>query len=123
MLMKEFIYDKSAKVSILLLIIMVIIYTLGSLYFKSHFFFRTSIDGIDISCKTMDEAKNEVYGNVKDYKLKIKDKSGFIDVIVSDDINLYKNKPRNLSLILKFLGSFSYIIIGIVHLIQEYTHL
>ena len=88
MLMKEFIYDKSAKVSILLLIIMVIIYTLGSLYFKSHFFFRTSIDGIDISCKTMDEAKNEVYGNVKDYKLKIKDKSGFIDVIVSDDINL-----------------------------------
>lgn len=86
--MKELIYDKSAKISILSLIIIILIYVLGSFYFKSHFFFRTSVDGIDISCKTMDEAKKEIYDTVKDFKLKINGRNELTDEIISDDINL-----------------------------------
>ena len=88
MLMKELIYDKGAKISILSLIIIIVIYITGSFYFKNHFFFRTSVNGIDISCKTIDEAKKEIYDKVKDLKLKINGRNELVDEIMLNDISL-----------------------------------
>lgn len=81
-------YDKSAKISIILLIIIIFIYFCGFFYFKNHFFFRTSVDGIDISCKTVEEAKDKIFNEVGDFRLKIRGKDNIEDEILSEDINL-----------------------------------
>lgn len=85
--MKEIHYDKSAKISIILLIIIIFIYVCGFFYFKNHFFFRTSVDGIDISCKTVEEAKDKIYSEVGNFRLKIIGRDNK-DEILSEDINL-----------------------------------
>ena len=48
---------KSAKKIILITVIIIIIYIGISLFFKSHFYFGTIINGINISGKTVDKAE------------------------------------------------------------------
>ena len=86
--MGELIYDKNARISLVILIIIVILYISGGLFFKTHFFFRTSIDGRDISLKTVDEAKSVIFDQVKDFKLEIKGRDDMSDEIISTDIEL-----------------------------------
>ncbi len=86
--MREIHYDKSAKISFILLISIILIYACGFFYFKNHFFFRTSIDGIDISCNTVEEAKDKIYKGVEDFRLEICGRDDVKDVILSEDINL-----------------------------------
>ena len=86
--MGELIYDKNARISLVILIIIIILYISGGLFFKTHFFFRTSVDGIDISLKTVDEAKAVIFDKVKDFKLDIKGRDDISDEIISTDIEL-----------------------------------
>ncbi|MDU1231134.1 MAG: L,D-transpeptidase family protein [Clostridium sp.] len=93
--MKEFMYEKSTKISCILLIVLFLIYFLGAFYFKTHFFFKTSVNGIDISFKTVDEAKDIVYNELSDFKVVIKDDSNE-DKIESKDINLEYNGDKKI---------------------------
>lgn len=86
--MKELMYDKNARISIVFLIIIIFIYVSGIIYFKNHFFFRTYVDGIDISCTTVEEAKDRIYDKVGDFKLEIKGRNDQTDEILSNDISL-----------------------------------
>lgn len=93
--MNEFMYDKSTKISCILLIVLFLIYFLGAFYFKTHFFFKTSVNGIDISFKTVDEAKEIVYNEFFDFKVVLKDDSNE-DKIESKDINLEYNGDKKI---------------------------
>ena len=93
--MNEFMYEKSTKISCILLIVLFLIYFLGAFYFKTHFFFKTSVNGIDISFKTVDEAKDIVYNELSDFKVVIKDDSNE-DKIESKDINLEYNGDKKI---------------------------
>ena len=95
-IMEGLVYDKNAKISIVLLFIIICIYIFGSFYFKTHFFFRTSINGIDISCKTIEEAKNEIYDKVGDFKLVLTGRDDLKDEITSDDIKLEYEGSRKI---------------------------
>lgn len=86
--MKDILYDKNAKKCIIILMAIIVLYIIGSIYFKNHFFFRTYIDGINISCKTPDEAKGLIYENVKDFRLKVCGRNDITDEIMSKDIQL-----------------------------------
>ena len=76
----------SGKKKILLIILgvtlaaVVAAYLGVSFYFKKHFFPGTSVDGIDISLMTTDEAADKIYAVTNEYTLKItdRDKAGFI---------------------------------------------
>lgn len=93
--MKEFMYEKSTKISCILLNVLFLIYFLGAFYFKTHFFFKTSVNGIDISFKTVDEAKDIVYNELSDFKVVLKDDSNE-DKIESKDINLEYNGDKKI---------------------------
>ncbi len=86
--MKEFIKDKSVRLSGIFLIIIIFIYFLGCAYFKNHFFIGTSIDGINISCKTIEGAKDKIYNNIGNYSLMISGRNGLTDEIDCNQINL-----------------------------------
>jgi len=62
---------KRLIVYIFLLTVLILIYTLFSLYFKDHYFPNTIIDGTDCSYKTSDMVKKLIKEKTKDYELNI----------------------------------------------------
>lgn len=100
--------DKSIKISCALLIILFLIYAFGVFYFKYHFFFRTSINGIDISCKTVDEARSTIFNKLSDFKITLKDNDNE-EEIQSKDINLEYNGDNKIEELKEQQNSFKWL--------------
>lgn len=107
--MNEFIYKKKLKISLMLLTILVLIYILGGFYFKTHFFFKTSINDIDISLKTINEVKDIIYNRSSNSKIILKD-NDIEDEIELKDINLEYNGDKKIEEIKQKQTSFKWIL-------------
>lgn len=70
-------------------IFLILIYILISIYFSNHFYIGTYINGINISCKTIKEVKNELYRKSKDFTLNLYEKNGDVEYIYGQDIDYY----------------------------------
>lgn len=68
--------------------IIILIYSIISIYFFSHFSFNTEINGIDFSGKSADEVQTYFKEHTKDYALEIKAKDGKSDTISGESISL-----------------------------------
>lgn len=76
------------RLSILLIGVLIIIYIVTSMYFKEHFYFGTTINGIDCSMKTIDEVKELINSEAATYQLDLKGRDGLVEYISAEDINL-----------------------------------
>ncbi|SHJ75719.1 L,D-transpeptidase family protein [Hespellia stercorisuis] len=59
-----------------------------SVFFMSHFYFNTKINGIDFSTKTVADVEKYVKEQVKDYQLVIDEKNNVKETISGEDIGL-----------------------------------
>ena len=57
-------------------------------YFSSHFIFCSSINGIECGKMTVEEAENEMAENLLDYRLKLIERGGVIEVITGRQLGL-----------------------------------
>lgn len=67
---------------------LVAIYLGLSVYFMSHFYFGTKINGVDVSGASIESAKETVQQAMSNYELVITEKDGTTDTIVGSEIEL-----------------------------------
>lgn len=89
-----------------------VVYILISVYFTNHFFFHTSINGVNVSLKAHKDADEIIQNYIMDYKLQLIERNGQIEEIKGQDIRMQYNGKNGLYKIykmqspLKWIGSF-----------------
>jgi hypothetical protein len=81
---------------IIYIALIALIYFLISLYFTNHAFFRTVINGVDVSLKAHDDVDVIIRSYIKDYKLKLVERDGDIEEIIGRDIGMKYNEKNSI---------------------------
>ena len=94
---------KKLAVRIILIIVGVLIlaYLGAALFFNSHFYFFTKINGTEFSAKTVEQVEKYMEGQVADYELTLEEIDGGTEVIDGTDIDLEYVKGDELNKLLK----------------------
>lgn len=72
-----------------------VVYFVTSIYFMKHLYFRSKINGVDVSGKTVEEIKVQMQSELHTYSLNIKERGGKKEEINTGDINLkYKSDEQ-----------------------------
>lgn len=95
---------------IILIAAILLLYLLISVYFTNHFFFKTTINGADVSLKAHDDAEDIIRRHVKNYKLQLIERNGEIEDIIGEDIGMQYNEKSSSSNIYYRKNSFKWII-------------
>lgn len=94
---------------IILIASILLFYLLISVYFSNHFFFNTVINGVDVSLKSHDDTDNIIRSYIKDYKLQLVERSGEVEDITGQDIELQFNEKNCISKIYHRENPFKWI--------------
>ncbi|GAA0719343.1 L,D-transpeptidase family protein [Clostridium malenominatum] len=94
---------------IILIASIVLIYLLISLYFVNHFFFNTTINGVNVSLKAHNNVNHVIISYVKDYKLQLIERNGEIEEIIGQDIEMEYSEKNSISKIYQMQNSFKWI--------------
>lgn len=73
---------------ILAIAIIVVMYLFGVIYFSSHYMFNTYINGIKVSCKSIDDAEKSIIKSFDNYELQLNERNGMQETIYGKDIDL-----------------------------------
>ena len=88
---------KIYKKTIVILTLFLLIYLIVSLYFMRHYFFKTSINGVDVSLKSYRKAEELIRQSLEDFSLELQERSGETEVITSREIGLRYNEGIDIS--------------------------
>jgi hypothetical protein len=72
-----------------LLIALLLLYLTAALYYKSHFYGSTMINGIDTANMTVSEAEKAISTEVDSYQLSLTGRNNLTDTILGSNINLH----------------------------------
>lgn len=72
-----------------------------AIFFSSHFYFHTTINGVDYSLQTVAKVEDTMTKEVGDYQLTLKESDGDVDVIDGKEIDLSYKKGEELNTLLK----------------------
>ena len=97
------------------------VYLLMTLYFNSHFFFRTSINNISISGKSNKSAQELMSDNANEYVLTIEERNNKTETITGESISLKYDFSNNIDRILKSQNPFLWISSIFRHKNYEFT--
>ena len=95
--MKKLFKSKYTLDIIIIIASIVLIYLLVSIYFTSHCFFNTVINGVDVSLKAHDEIKDTIISYIKNYKLEIVERDGDVEELSVQDIDIQYNNKISIS--------------------------
>lgn len=68
--------------------IIAVIYLFGTIYFMNHYMFNTYINGINVSCKNIDDAERNIIKSFDNYELQLNERNGIQETIYGKDIEL-----------------------------------
>ena len=102
-------HNKPIHFSIISFSILLFIYFGMSIYFSTHFYFGTKINGINASCKTVDELDKELSSKCKTYTLELKERNGVKEQIKATDIGLKYNAKDKIQILKDSQNSFAWI--------------
>ena len=88
---------KAARKLAALILLVVLTYILFLLYFTNHFFFNTSINGVDVSLKAHGDAADTIRSFIKAYELQLLERNGERETIKGEDIGLEYNEEISVS--------------------------
>ena len=72
-----------------------------AIFFSSHFYFHTTINGVDYSLQSVSKVEDAMTQEVGVYKLSLKEADGDVDVIDGQQIDLNYKKGEELNTVLK----------------------
>lgn len=84
-----------------IILVLLFLYLLTALFYKSHFYGNTLINGVKASNMTVSKAEEAINSEVKAYQLTLKERNGLTDSIRGKDINLHTEFDGNVSDLLK----------------------
>lgn len=77
-----------------------------SIFFMSHFYFNTTINGVDFSAKSVENVESYMERQVQDYELDLNESDGGIEIIKGTDIDLKYEKGDELTKLMKKQNPF-----------------
>lgn len=77
-----------AKVSMIVTGVLVLVYGIGLIYFSNHFMWNSSLNGMDVSLLSQEQARNQIETMVQNYQLEILERDGVTEWIAGSDIDL-----------------------------------
>ena len=77
-----------AKVCIITAAVLLLTYGAGGLFFSSHFMWNSSLNGVDVSLLTAEQAQGKLETMVEQYELEILERDGERETIAGTDIHL-----------------------------------
>jgi hypothetical protein len=105
---QDFLKNKIIGYSIITAASITFIYLLISIFFINHLFFNTTINGIDVSLKTYEEAQDTLKESINEYKLKIVQRDEKIEELLAQDIELKFNENNSVLNIKKIQASLKW---------------
>ncbi len=97
------------RISLLVMMLIIIIYGSGVLFFSDRFFMNTYIDGLNVGGKTVSEVEKLIKDSAKSYELKIKTLDDRDQVIRASDIDLKFDVGNNIRDLKNKQGNFGYL--------------
>lgn len=80
---------------LILFCILLSIYFVIVIYFSNHFYLGTSLNNVNLSCKTIKEANKSLNKFANNYKIELKERGGIIESISGGKINFkYESKEK-----------------------------
>jgi hypothetical protein len=76
--------------------LIIMLYLLIALYFTNHFFFNTTINGVDLSLKGYKDADTIIEDYLKNYKLLLIERNGITEILVGNYMDLKYNKRNGI---------------------------
>lgn len=93
---KKLFSSKVSKIAVKITVSLLLIYLLTSVYFVKHNFFRTSINGVDVSLKAHDEAGGIIRNSIKTYALVLVEREGGTEKITGQEIGMHYNEKNSI---------------------------
>lgn len=90
--------------------ILLVIYFGLTVYFVNHFYFRSEINSIDVSGKTVEEAETAVKSSLQNYTLTLKERGGKNEQINASDAGLKINSDEDFSKLKSEQNPFKWVI-------------
>ena len=101
--------NKFMKVSIISFSIFLVLYLGISIYFSTHFYFGSVINGINASGKTVEQLDKEISSKCETYTLELKERNGVKEQIKAADIGLKYNAKDKIQVLKDSQNSFRWI--------------
>ncbi|MBD7911556.1 L,D-transpeptidase/peptidoglycan binding protein [Clostridium sp. Sa3CVN1] len=80
---------------IISLCILLVIYLGFSIYFRNHFYFGSTINGINVSGKTVEDANEKISSEIESYTLKLEERNDANEEIKASDVGLKYNETED----------------------------
>ena len=93
---------------IALLICAGVVYVAGCVYFDSHFGFHTTISGRDVSCKSTEQVRTELYASAASYELAIHGRGNVTAAIPASEVSLSLSFDNTLEQLLSAQSSMEW---------------
>ncbi len=74
---------------------LLLIYLIFSIYFMSHFFFRSTVNGVASSGKSPSSMVEKIANQAKDYSISITDEDGSVTTIKSEEVDMEVNATED----------------------------
>ena len=85
---EKFKWPTWAKVSAIVVLVVLILYGGGAIYFTNHFMWNTTLNGLDVSMLSGAQAQDRLDTMLKEYKLEIFQRDGDSEFIAGSEIDL-----------------------------------
>ena len=93
----------------IVVIILLILYVILSIYFRSHYYFGTTIEGIACGGKNVEEVKGLISESMKEYSITLYEKGYRQEHISADDVNLIFADDGTIDSILEKQSGFGWL--------------
>lgn len=95
---------------IVLILLFILLYLVSSLYFTRHFFFNTTINGVNVSLKAYNDADDVIRDFVDGYELQLIEREGKSEKITGQDIEMLFNEKTSIFKVCSEQHSFQWIV-------------
>lgn len=93
-----------------IVLFLLIVYFSFSMYFRSHFLFRTTINGVESSCRTAAGVEDELTDEINSYVLTILERNNGKETINGQDISISPQYDGTIEELLKNQNAFGWIV-------------
>jgi hypothetical protein len=106
---KEYIIRHITERVLITAALLVLLYLLVALYFSSHFFYGTVLNGVPVSLKSHNAVDKILENHVQTYKLLLTERNGESEVITGQNIILSHNERNDIARVYKKQKSYQWI--------------
>lgn len=109
-MLKNIFKKKAVIIAGIVAVVLLLIYIGFSIFFMNHFFFRTTINGMDVSGCSVAKVQKKTESSIDEYELTITERDGTTETLKGTDFSLKPEWDDSLNRLLKKQNGFAWFI-------------